>query len=277
MRNCKWIIILAVWTFICTGVGFSQIMATLTLPDTSASLGDTIAIPITLSTDSIIGLAQFVVEFDTSIIHFQNAVVGKDVPGFTLMQNPNLPFATTISGTNDNVLIQVSGGGSNTVSGQRKEMAKLMFAAVSSSGNSSLSFDQTANHSYLTTIELKDIAGSNINFVNGSLELVPTDVKPGEKIAAPSSYILYQNYPNPFNPETRINYELPYSVRVTIKVINLLGQEVRILVDRKKPAGYFEVLWDGKDTSGQRVSSGVYLYRMEAGDFVQIKRMLLFK
>jgi len=274
MRIFKWI---TIWTLVCTGVGFSQTMATLALPDTSAAFGDTVAIPITVSTDSIIGLAQFVVEFDSSIIQFQNAVVGKDVVGFTLIQNPNLPFATTTSGTNDNVLIQVSGGGPNTVSGQGKEMARLKFAVVSNSGNSPLSFDQTVNHTYLTTPELKDIAGSNINFVDGSLEIVPTNVRPGETIAAPSSLILYQNYPNPFNPETRIEYELPRPAKVIIKVVNLLGQEVRTLVDRDKPAGYFEVLWDGKDNEGHRVSSGVYLYRMEAGDFVQIKRMLLLQ
>ncbi len=272
MRIFKWI---TIWTLVCIRVGFSQTMATLTLPDTSAAFGDTVAIPTTVSTDSIIGLAQFVVEYDSSIIQFQDAVVGKDVPGFTLIQSPNLPFPTTASGTNENVLIQISGGGAGSFSGKGKEVAKLKFIVVSSSGKSPLVFDQTANHTFLTTTKLKDITGANIDFVDGSLNVVPNNVKTVEGLSVPTRFILHQNYPNPFNSETRIKYELPQSVRVMIKVINLLGKEVRTLVDQDKPAGYFEVAWDGKDNEGHRVSSGMYLYQIEAKDFKQIKKMLL--
>ena len=96
MRTCKWATILVIWTLVCARVGFGQIMATLTLPDTTASFGDTVAIPITVSTNSTIGLAQFVVEFDSTIIQFQNAVIGKDISNFMVsLTNPNLPFPVT--------------------------------------------------------------------------------------------------------------------------------------------------------------------------------------
>jgi N-acetylneuraminic acid mutarotase len=93
----------------------------------------------------------------------------------------------------------------------------------------------------------------------------------------PSGYALSQNYPNPFNPQTRIKYELPYAGKVVLKVFNIVGEEICTLVDEVKPAGSFEVVWDGRDNAGQRVASGMYLYRIDAQDFVQTRKMLLLE
>jgi hypothetical protein len=93
----------------------------------------------------------------------------------------------------------------------------------------------------------------------------------------PIEFRLEQNYPNPFNPETIIRYQLALSGRVSLKVFNMLGKEIRTLVDEIKPAGSFEVLWDSKDDLGQRVASGVYLYRLESRDFVQSRKMILLQ
>jgi len=95
----------------------------------------------------------------------------------------------------------------------------------------------------------------------------------------PVSYALAQNYPNPFNPTTTIRYEVPDEhVRVTIAVYNALGQLVRTLVDETQDAGRYTVVWDGRDNSGLRVSSGTYIYRMRAGDrFTFTRKLLLIK
>jgi hypothetical protein len=93
----------------------------------------------------------------------------------------------------------------------------------------------------------------------------------------PESFSLSQNYPNPFNPETQINYALPQDCDVKVTIYNLLGQRVRTLVDERQSAGYRTVLWDGKDEQGVDVASGVYFYRLKAGDFVDSKKMLLLK
>lgn len=93
----------------------------------------------------------------------------------------------------------------------------------------------------------------------------------------PESFSLFQNYPNPFNPETQINYALPQDCQVRITVYNLLGQRVRTLVDEPQSAGYRTVHWDGKDEQGVDVASGVYFYKIKAGDFVDSKKMLLLK
>jgi hypothetical protein len=88
----------------------------------------------------------------------------------------------------------------------------------------------------------------------------------------PAVYSLSQNYPNPFNPGTSIRYELPRASDVRLIVCDILGRQVSVLVKEKKDAGVHEVRFDGVN-----LASGVYFYRLQAGDFVQSKRLLLLK
>ena len=102
-----------------------------------------------------------------------------------------------------------------------------------------------------------------------------------ENAAAPQTFSLAQNYPNPFNPETVIEYQLQGSVPVRLRIYNVMGQEVRILVDETKRTGAYRVRWDGRDDHGKAVPAGVYFYRIEVGgaarggrnDFVQTRKM----
>jgi hypothetical protein len=93
----------------------------------------------------------------------------------------------------------------------------------------------------------------------------------------PSRFVLGQNFPNPFNPVTSIEYYLPKSTWVNLLVYNILGQRVRVLVDEHQSPGYKSVQWDGKDSQGKEVTSGIYFYRIEAGNFVQAKKMVLIR
>ena len=93
----------------------------------------------------------------------------------------------------------------------------------------------------------------------------------------PTEYHLYQNYPNPFNPVTEIAFDLPAAVWVELKVFNILGQEVATLMDAVRPAGVYRVLWDSKNTSGMTVASGVYVYQIQAGKFIDAKKMVLIR
>ena len=93
----------------------------------------------------------------------------------------------------------------------------------------------------------------------------------------PDAFGLKQNYPNPFNPETKIMFQLPATSQVQISIFNLKGELVRTLVDGTQPAGIFEILWDGRDQSGRVSPSGIYFYKMVAGDFQQVKRMVFMK
>ena len=90
-------------------------------------------------------------------------------------------------------------------------------------------------------------------------------------------FALFPNYPNPFNQSTTIRFTLFTPVWVTLEVFNLLGQSVRTLIDRKLAAGSHAVEWDGCSKTGLPVPSGVYFYRLKAGRFVQIRRMILIR
>lgn len=94
---------------------------------------------------------------------------------------------------------------------------------------------------------------------------------------APKEFALLPNFPNPFNPTTTIRYEVPVAGKVVIKVYNMLGQEVRSLVNDIKQPGRYSINWDGKNSLGQQVSSGVYIYRLNAGKIARSRKMMLIK
>ncbi|NOZ61985.1 MAG: T9SS type A sorting domain-containing protein [Calditrichaeota bacterium] len=120
---------------------------------------------------------------------------------------------------------------------------------------------------------LTDWPGPDSCFVIQTLTTGISENKP----ELPSTIALYQNYPNPFNPTTTIRYDLPATTIVNLKIYNSLGQEVRALVRGVQSAGRKMVVWDGKDDSGFRVTSGVYFYRLEASNEIQIRKMAILK
>ncbi len=93
----------------------------------------------------------------------------------------------------------------------------------------------------------------------------------------PKKFELEQNYPNPFNPVTTIKYQLPQAAAVELTVYNSLGQRVRTLVRQSQSAGRYQVRWDGRNDRGIQLPSGVYIYRLQAGDFTDSRRMLLIR
>jgi len=93
----------------------------------------------------------------------------------------------------------------------------------------------------------------------------------------PDLFGLSQNYPNPFNPETTINYQLPEDCKVTIRIYNLLGKEIKELVNDNKQAGYFGVIWNGKDSFGSAVSSGIYIIQIQAGSYNEIRKATILR
>jgi len=93
----------------------------------------------------------------------------------------------------------------------------------------------------------------------------------------PESYTLSQNYPNPFNPTTQIKFTLPVDSRVDLKIYDILGREVATLMSDELKAGYYTTEWNGRNNSGVMVSSGIYIYRIVAGKFVQTKKMMMLK
>jgi flagellar hook assembly protein FlgD len=94
----------------------------------------------------------------------------------------------------------------------------------------------------------------------------------------PAPFALGAAYPNPFNPQTQITYELPGQTHVTLTMYNLLGQEIIRLVDQVQPAGPYAVTWNGRNTQGVSVASGVYMYRLTTDSgFQTTRRVTLLK
>ena len=107
---------------------------------------------------------------------------------------------------------------------------------------------------------------------NGTFCNAPVDVENEDALLTPKEFSLSQNYPNPFNPSTVIKYQLPKTSQVTLKVYDLLGNEIGTLVNEEKPAGFYEI-----ELNALRLSSGFYIYKITAGNYVQTRKMILLK
>lgn len=101
-------------------------------------------------------------------------------------------------------------------------------------------------------------------------------VKPHDPVY-PKEFALGQNYPNPFNPNTTISYDVPRAAEISIRIYNLLGQEIRTLFAGRQNPGRYTIQWDGKDNAGNTVSTGIYFYRMIGPDFTQTRKMIMMK
>jgi len=116
-----------------------------------------------------------------------------------------------------------------------------------------------------------ELAASELNIINSKISLPKISIE-SNFVEIPDEYELVGNYPNPFNPTTKISYQLPNKAQVTLKIYDLLGREVAILVNEEKQAGKYEVEFDASS-----LSSGVYLYRISINDFVKTMKMMVVK
>jgi hypothetical protein len=150
--------------------------------------------------------------------------------------------------------------GGETVIGGSGQIAELTFRLLNTD-DLSLSFD---------LVDMRDGQNNPLPAAGNGWEY-------GQSAELPTEYKLNQNYPNPFNLQAKISYQMPEPGLVSIKIYNIRGQVVRTLVDEYKPAGYHYEIWDGKNTAGQEIASGIYTYRLEANGFNASKKMLLIK
>jgi len=109
------------------------------------------------------------------------------------------------------------------------------------------------------------------------IDALITSVNNATELAIPKSYTLSQNYPNPFNPETTIRFQLPRAGHVVLRIFNIRGQKIRTLIDSPYQAGSHDVRWDSKDNHDNPVSSGLYFYQLQVGDFSQVRKMSLLR
>jgi hypothetical protein len=202
-------------------------------------------------------------------------------------------MALTVGGTDSIALEVASGIGARMINWGEED--SCLFRLQIASANRYIEFVDSllvlpSLTAYTFAPEYDDLVENQLKVyvdtdANGSIDdtifianSLPTDVDDQGAIdGLPYRFELSQNYPNPFNPITTIEYGLPECCHVTIEVYNVLGQKVRTLVDREESAGSYTITWDGTSSAGTPVATGVYLYRFQAGDHIQSKKMLLLK
>lgn len=220
-------------------------------PADGLSAKDEVRVQVDLSDMSRVKGYGFTVSFDPTQYEFVKAEQGSD----NLFGSASPLFLTSSKDPGEVMIANAALTSQNGISGNGGA-AVLIFRKL---GNVTGSFR-------LTNLLVLDAAGG----VNPILDVQPLDLKP-------KSFGLDQNYPNPFNPATQIAYRLPEDSHVRLSIFNILGQQVRTLVNGRVAAGAYSVAWDGKDQVGRQAASGIYLYRLEAGQFSAIKRMTLLK
>lgn len=160
-------------------------------------------------------------------------------------------------------------GGFNAKSAQTNESGTLAFITFKLKENSREEGDV-----WLYNFS-DDVSGSAESMFRFSA--LSTDVRALDSPDKPDSYQLDQNYPNPFNLETEIVYQIPKAAQVTLELFNPMGQKIRTLISLNQSAGRYAARWDGRDESGQVVSSGIYFYKLKTSDFTSIKKLVLTK
>ena len=226
-----------------------------------------------------LGGTTIVFEFDTTAISLPDNPVKNVDYIFHNFCGGNYSFATITRPMNDKVWVNIdlpyinSNNGTVVASSPEwTDVVTILFDVINPNGS--------ANLSWLTTSPFWGIydADNSTLWETGVFQDFPTSVESGSTL--PIDYKLEQNYPNPFNPSTKIRYTIPFvslnaverSVPVTLKVYDILGNEVATLVDEDKEPGIYEV-----EFVQTNLASGIYFYRIQLADFTEVKKMILMK
>lgn len=222
----------------------------LSVENASAHGGDSLVLAISLQNVAGVGSAQLALNYDPTVFSFQKTATGDLTSSYYISSH-----ADDKKGT-----LNIAIAGSNVL----KNNGTLAYIAFKVS--------KDVRGTISSPIQVVKFLANETDMTNTALSgLVKV-------IGKPTSYSLDQNYPNPFNPSTTIGYQLPDdNTHVRLVIYSLTGQVVSTLVDENQNAGAYKVVWNGINNSGARVSSGVYLYRMTAGKFVEVKKLLLLK
>jgi hypothetical protein len=136
------------------------------------------------------------------------------------------------------------------------------------------SYSEIYNASYFYSIKAVDHSSNE----SGYSQVVDAGaLSVNDQYEIPDAFVLNVAYPNPFNPSTSISYDLPEKVHVSIMIHDMLGRQVRTLINQTQDAGFKSVIWNATNDYGEPVSAGVYLYQIQAGEFVQTRKMVLLK
>ncbi len=178
----------------------------------------------------------------------------------------------------DTTFVGRAGTGTNTINALTFGNDGLLYGAIGSNVSTLIKIDtSTAVYTNIGVIGFKRVKG--LTFLPDSATAVEERVLNNQ---VPEKFYLKQNYPNPFNPVTTIEYALPFEADVKLTVFNIIGQEVKTLVDENQKSGIYKIKWNATDFDNKKLSSGIYMYKITAvgnsgNEFKDIKKMILLK
>ena len=232
----------------------NQYLATgdLTMADQGADSGMLVEIPIHISNGSNIYGFTGTINYDHTIVAYDTLLLSDYLDGYLLEFNELSPGE-----------IRIAAAGNNP-DGETGVFATLVFYVTDA-------FTEE------TSVSITDLTWNEGEMIEVAAEMTITYGLGIDGVAIPDVFALHQNYPNPFNPITRINYDLPEDAMVNIMVFDMMGRRVKTLINSKQTAGYWNVRWNGTNTHGESVSAWMYIYTIRAGEFRQVKKMVLLK
>lgn len=234
------------------------------------------AVKVYLINDQALSGIQIPIAYTTDLAVFDSASFGPRVAGFT--GDDFLAASENLGGSSQTVMLAAVPLTSGSIAAGTNEIATLYFSKnLLSLQNTSLLNSTTVAPAggLLAAAASAPTSGYAPRFVSGSVS-VGTGVANRPDVL-PREFDLSPNFPNPFNPSTSFSVALPKASHVTVEVYNLLGQRVVKLFDGPAQAGYLDLQWDGKDSRGSTVGSGVYFYKLEAQDVRKVRKMVLLK
>ena len=192
--------------------------------------------------------------------------------------NENAVVAVNLANAVRNVTLTLNAATIEFIGGVKPNMRYVLSELLT--GTTTVVFgDASGTFSFGTSLPAYGVAIYMVATEPKSISVpdIPTAVAESDNAALPQIFTLHQNFPNPFNPETTIRFDLPRSSEVKLRVFNLLGAEVLTLLNERMPAGTYSFKWDGKNASQQQVVSGIYLLRLEAGNEVLVRKMVVVR
>ena len=224
----------------------------LTMEDMGAVPGMTIDIPIHISNDQNIQGLMGTLNYDPAMLSLDTLIFSDYLDGYLVEYNEINP---------GEVIVAASGNNPNAQSG--------LLANVN--------FEVLEGFTDETTVSITNVRLNEQEPVEVSTEMTISYVLGIDDAAIPDVYALHQNYPNPFNPITRINYDLPEDALVNITIYDMMGRQVKTLINSEQSAGYRTIRWNGTNYLGQTVSAGLYMYVIQAGAYRKTRKMVLLK
>lgn len=219
------------------------------LSDIEAEIGEQVVIPLIAAGEREVNSFDLTLNYDNRCLQFIQVNKTDMVQNFQIFTN-----------NSEDGTLRVGGFGVEPLT-ESGTYLELVFEAIGNKGDAS----QVEFISYRINAEEEQYAIATVVIASGSLTQAPED------------FVLHNNYPNPFNPHTQIKFELPQPGYVSLKIYNMLGQEIKTLVNQTMDAGYHQVAWNGQNASGHVMPSGFYIYRLQADNFVDSKKMFLMK